>query len=120
MMSGVPSTPLTPGRDSARQSRSSRSARSAMASARGPARSAPRAGWSAAMIISRPCSLNNETGRTRLAAASAITSGLRLRARRMARYRSSRKDDPLGEDVVAHTYCAEDLLSRVCTNLLTT
>ena len=54
-MSGVPSTPFTPGRDSASTSRSSRSTRSPMANGRLPAASAPRAGWSAAIIISRPC-----------------------------------------------------------------
>ena len=53
MMSAVPSTPSTPGRDRASDIRSSRSARSAMAIGRSPARSAPRAGWSAAMMKSR-------------------------------------------------------------------
>ena len=52
MMSAVPSTPSTPGRDSASDIRSSRSARSAMAIGRSPTRSAPRAGWSAAMMNS--------------------------------------------------------------------
>ena len=52
MMSAVPSTPSTPGRDSASDIRSSRSARSDMAIGRSPTRSAPRAGWSAAMMNS--------------------------------------------------------------------
>ena len=52
MMSAVPSTPLTPGRPSASDIRSSSSARSAMAMGRSPTRSAPRAGWSAAMMNS--------------------------------------------------------------------
>ena len=54
MMSGLPSRPSTPGRDSAVCSRSSRSIRLPMASGRSPTPLAPRAGWSQAMIISRP------------------------------------------------------------------
>ncbi len=77
-MSAVASTPSTPGRDSATHRRSSRSARSAMASGRSPVPSAPRAGWSAATIISRP--LSPISGRrARRAAASATASGCRAR-----------------------------------------
>ena len=53
-MSAVASRPSTPGRASAVSSRSSRSVRLAMAVLLRPAARAPRAGWSQAMIISRP------------------------------------------------------------------
>ncbi len=53
-MSAVASTPSTPGSASAARSRSSRSVRLFIAVGRAPTASAPRAGWSAATIISRP------------------------------------------------------------------
>ena len=53
-MSEVASTPSTPGSASAARSRSSRSVRLFIAVGREPTASAPRAGWSAATIISRP------------------------------------------------------------------
>jgi hypothetical protein len=53
-MSDVASTPSTPGSASAVRNRSSRSVRLFMAVGRLPTASAPRAGWSAATIISRP------------------------------------------------------------------
>ena len=81
----VPSTPSTPGRDSASSSRSSRSARLAMASRRSPTPRAPRAGWSAAMRISRR-PLSDQGRRTRRAAASAIASGRCARVRVNASY----------------------------------
>lgn len=62
------------GAESATQSLSSRSARFAMANLRSPTASAPRAGWSAATIISRPLSPTRGR-RGRRAAASATASG---------------------------------------------
>src|SRR5207342_1565425 len=76
--------PFTPGRDRASTSRSSSSTRSAMASALGPARRAPLAAWSAAMIMSRPYSLSSAVGRTRSAAAWAMACGLLVLASKMA------------------------------------
>ena len=88
MMSAVPSTPSTPGLDSASDIRSSRSARSAMAIGRSPARSAPRAGWSAAMMKTWLSEPSRESRRRRRAAASAMACGRRVRASRMALIRS--------------------------------
>ena len=53
-MSEVASTPSTPGSASAARSRSSRSVRLFIAVGRDPTPRAPRAGWSAATIISLP------------------------------------------------------------------
>ena len=53
-MSEVASTPSTPGSASAARNRSSRSVRLFIAVGRDPTARAPRAGWSAATIISRP------------------------------------------------------------------
>src|SRR5690242_5339985 len=83
-MSAVPSTPSTPGLDRASDIRSSRSARSAMAIGRSPARSAPRAGWSAAMMKSWLSSPSSDVRRRRPAAASAMACGRRARASMMA------------------------------------
>ena len=84
MMSAVPSTPSTPGRDSASDIRSSRSARSDMAIGRSPTRSAPRAGWSAAMMNSWLSSPSSDARRLRRPAASAMACGRRVRTSRMA------------------------------------
>ena len=67
----MPSTPVTPGRANATHRRISRSARSAIASGSAPARSAPRAGWSAAMISASRLAQQGR-GRVRAAASSAI------------------------------------------------
>src|SRR5690242_11525581 len=83
-MSAVPSTPSTPGLDRASDIRSSRSARSAMAIGRSPARSAPRAGWSAAMMKIWLSAPSSDIRRRRPAAASAMVCGRRARASMMA------------------------------------
>src|SRR3954452_5839976 len=79
-MSAVASTPVTPGRSSAPQSRSSSSERSAIAYGSAPTPLAPRAGWSAAMIIALPCSPRIEVAFTRRAAAAAMAPGSPTRA----------------------------------------
>ena len=60
-----------------------------MANGRLPAASAPRAGWSAAIIISRPWSPSREVGRRRFAAASAIAAGRPTRVATRSRKRWS-------------------------------
>ena len=73
-MSAVASSPSTPGWASAVTSRSSRSVRLAMAYGLPPAPSAPRAGWSQAMIISLP-SWPNGDRRCRVASRRRIRPG---------------------------------------------
>src|SRR5690349_12014084 len=86
-MSGLANRPSTPGLAKAVSSRSSKLIRLPMASGRSPTPLAPRAGWSAAMIISRPSSPD----RLRLVLASAarrMASGSCTRISVNARYRS--------------------------------
>src|SRR4051794_3459984 len=87
-MSAVPSTPVTPGRSSARHRRSSSSPRSAIAAGSLPTAFAPRAGWSAAMIMARPWSPSTDFALARLAAASVIAPGSWTRAVTIRRTRS--------------------------------
>jgi hypothetical protein len=79
-MSAVASRPSTPGRASAVRSRSSISVRLCMAVGLPWAASAPRAGWSAAISISRPSGGRNDGLRRRAASARPIASGSRLRS----------------------------------------
>ena len=79
-MSAVPSTPSTPGTASASRMRSSSSVREAMAWSREPTPRAPRAGWSAAMIIIVP-SVSATVRRERVAARRANRPGSSIRTR---------------------------------------
>src|SRR4051812_38302189 len=79
-------------------------ARSAIAIGSPPARSAPRAGWSAAITISRPVGPTNEDGRDRAAARAAISCGRVGRMSTRARTSTASSDtagllEP-GEDLV--------------------
>ena len=87
--SAEPSTPSTPGRASATQSRSSRLVRSAMAVISRPARSVPRAGWSAAISTSVPPGPRNDSARGRPATVSATSPGRRARVSMTSASRSA-------------------------------
>src|SRR5690349_8467672 len=87
-MSGLANRPSTPGLAKAVSSRSSKLIRLPMANGLSPTPLAPRAGWSAAMIISRPSS----PVRLRLVLASAarlMASGSATRMSVSERYRSA-------------------------------